>query len=231
MEALVNINSVPSLLICRCVSNMQFPTDPPRSTICYGDDVQGIYQQRSWLTRCRRAGDTFHYQLPNLRVTIANRDVPKEWNVSHDYSPLKVASFWVEKRRFSDNRRLIRTWKPMATLCVDLYWKQSILCSTITLWCNTMSFTDAIFANISQVSTSPNNIPIRRYWKSKLRRISICAARSTGFLRRASPSDSRFRSKQRFWRNISSTGMFPISADKTSILRYAYILASRVKRA
>lgn len=35
------------------ISNMQFPTDPPRSTICYGDgDVQGIYQQRSWLTRC-----------------------------------------------------------------------------------------------------------------------------------------------------------------------------------
>jgi len=29
------------------ISNMQFPTDPPRSTICYGDgDVQEIYQQR-----------------------------------------------------------------------------------------------------------------------------------------------------------------------------------------
>jgi len=34
------------------ISNMQFPTDPPRSTICYGDgDVQGTYQQRGWLTR------------------------------------------------------------------------------------------------------------------------------------------------------------------------------------
>lgn len=100
MEALANINSVPSLLICRCVSNMQFPTDPPRSTICYGDDVQGIYQQRSWLTRCRRVR---YFSPPVTKSPCCHCDARVRSSKTllsryKYYSVLKTASFWVKKR-------------------------------------------------------------------------------------------------------------------------------------
>jgi len=44
------------------ISNMQFPTDPPRSTICYGDgDVQGTSTAR--LIDPLLESDTFYNRL------------------------------------------------------------------------------------------------------------------------------------------------------------------------
>lgn len=57
------------------ISNMQFPTDPPRSTICYGDGVFKEYINSARLIDPLLESDTFFFTaaaVRNLR-SIAKR--------------------------------------------------------------------------------------------------------------------------------------------------------------